>query len=213
VHAPAVCRLSRCASAITGGDELGGLTRVKPFKYSYEKVCAEAVCAQLEKVRACLLPIASYARTRRFVYVGLQPRTSVCLPAPNCITRTHVTPRVARVLCHECCVTHVTPRVSPLVCHPSCVTPRVSPLVCHPSCVTPRVSLLVCHPSCVTPRVSPLVCHPSCVTSRVSTLVCHPSCVTPRVSPLVCHPSCVTPRVSPLVCHARHPLSGASVRL
>jgi len=32
------CRLSRCASATTGGDELGGLTRVKPFKYSYEKV-------------------------------------------------------------------------------------------------------------------------------------------------------------------------------
>jgi len=52
VHAPAVCRLSRCASAITGGDELGGLTRVKPFKYSYEKVRAEAVRAQPEKVRA-----------------------------------------------------------------------------------------------------------------------------------------------------------------
>jgi len=32
-----VARLSRTASAITGGDEIGGLTRVKPFKYSYEK--------------------------------------------------------------------------------------------------------------------------------------------------------------------------------
>eukprot|EP00983_Pelagomonas_calceolata_P076431 1153418-Pelagomonas_calceolata.AAC.6 len=35
-----VNRLSRTASAITGGDEIGGLTRVKPFKYSYEKVRA-----------------------------------------------------------------------------------------------------------------------------------------------------------------------------
>ncbi|KAF5838474.1 hypothetical protein DUNSADRAFT_2803 [Dunaliella salina] len=32
-----VARLSRTASATTGGDEIGGLTRVKPFKYSYEK--------------------------------------------------------------------------------------------------------------------------------------------------------------------------------
>lgn len=31
----AACRLSRCVSAVTGGD--GPLPRVKPFKYTYEK--------------------------------------------------------------------------------------------------------------------------------------------------------------------------------
>ena len=153
VHAPAVCRLSRCASAITGGDELGGLTRVKPFKYSYEKVRAEAVRAQPEKVRAEAVQVqlkkmraeaAQAPQCKGVCWSCLcTARKGACLPSSNCIVCTHTTLCVRWITATYKCMLARTQLHHTHARHPSCGTSVVSRVLCHarhPSCVTPRVS-------------------------------------------------------------------------